>query len=173
MIDRAFRGHRIRPPRRAALAALIALLLAQACATSPPVRPPPALPAPLDVATLVSPAPAPLVVPAHIPRYPDVRVRKGDCPGLPAGILVSPAVYAELHDEVSQRKRLAGELAAMGKLRAAERAAAQGLERAYRQRVAELAQYEGLTWKVAAALLAVGVVGLVGGAILAGGRSAR
>ena len=166
MIDRTIRGHKIRPT-------LLVALLAQACATSPPARPLPALPPPIDVATLLDPAPEPLIVPAHIPRYPDVRVRKGDCPGQPAGILVSPAVYAELHDRVSQGKRTAAELEALTRLRKEERAAAERLEVAYRERLAEAGADGSTTWKTVAVGLFMGAVGLIGGSILTGRAAGR
>jgi hypothetical protein len=112
--------------------------LLMGCASTPPARIP-VLPPLVDLATLVPPAPGPLVVPAHVPRYKSLAVRRGQCPGLPPGILVSPAVYAESKDTADDRDRLVGEVAALERLRLAERAAALELEEACRARVVELA----------------------------------
>jgi hypothetical protein len=138
----------------------IALLAGIGCATSPP-GPLPKLPPPVDVGTLLEPAPAAPEIPPHVARYDDVRVRKGACPGLPAGILLSPAVYAEQTWALAERKRLRLELAALTRLRSEERAAAEALEQAYQARFSAMAQQDRLlTWRMVT-VLGVGV--LLGG----------
>jgi hypothetical protein len=113
--------------------------LLMGCASTPPARIP-VLPPLVDLTTLVQPAPAPLVVPPDVPRYRSVAVRRGQCPGLPPGILVSPAVYAEHKDGLDDRDRLVAEVVALERLRLAERAAAVELEAVCRARVADLAK---------------------------------
>jgi hypothetical protein len=164
--DPQYRGHKIRPTLLVALAALINL--AQGCATSPPPHQLPALPPPIDLGALIPPARGPLVLPAHVRRYPDRAVRAGQCAGLPPGILVSPAVYAEGIATATDRRRLAVEVAALGRARTAEREAAGRLEVACRVRVGELGQAvlaeRALTgWKAGALLVAGGLVGFAVG----------
>jgi hypothetical protein len=138
------------------------------CAT-PRAAPLPTLPPPIDLGALLEPAPPPLAVPAGARRYDERPIKAGQCGvGSPPGILVSPAVYAELVGATSDAKRLRLELAATDKVRRAERQAALDLETACRARAAELevevARAERLaTWKVAAALVAGGLVGLATG----------
>lgn len=141
-----------------------------ACASAPPARVP-VLPPWTDVGQLVPPAPGPLVVPGNVARYPDTHVRRNQCPGLPPGILVSPAVYAEQIATASDRKRLAVELDAYERLRLTERQAARELEQACRVRVTELAGQVATAarlapWKLAGAFVlgvAAGVLFRVGG----------
>jgi hypothetical protein len=118
--------------------AFVLLSAVLACASTPSTRIP-VLPPLVDLTTLVRPAPGPLVVPPDVPRYRSVAVRRGQCPGLPPGILVSPAVYAENKDGLDDRQRLLTEVGALERLRLAERAAALELEEACRARVVELA----------------------------------
>jgi len=117
---------------------VLLLVLMLGCASTPATRIP-VLPPLVDLARLVPSAAVPLVVPANVPRYKSLAVRRGQCPGLPPGILVSPAVYAENKDGLDDRDRLVAELAALDRLRLAERAAAVELEEACRARVVELA----------------------------------
>lgn len=119
---------------------VLALFDMCSCASVPPARPLPALPPPVDLGTLLPPAPVPFSAGAHARRYPDMPIRQGQCgPGAPPGILVSPAVYAEQVAVDAQVVRLRREVEARDRLRVAERAGAQELERACRARVAELA----------------------------------
>lgn len=154
-------GHKIRPTLLVALAA--ALL---GCASTPPARPLPPLPPPIDVGALIPPAPARLSIPSRVAHYPDRAVRAGTC-GLPAGILVSPAVYAEGIWTATDRKRLAVEAEVLHRLRVTERQAAVDLETACRARVAELGRQleraERLSGWRAAALVGFGA--LVGGVV--------
>ncbi len=131
--------------------------LSVGCASAPPA-PPPGLPPPMDIAALLPPAPPPPAIPLDIARYDDLRVRAKQCPGLPAGILVSPAVYAEQLAVLSDRKRLRLELAATTRLRTEERRAAEALEQAYQARFAKLADAERwFRWKLLGAALFGGV----------------
>jgi hypothetical protein len=153
---------------------LAVVVAVQACASSPPPRPLAPLPPPVDLGTLIPPAPGPPHIPAHVRRYPDRAIRAGTC-GLPAGILVSPAVYAEGIWTASERKRLAVEAAALERVRVTERAAALELEQACRARVAELQAAVGRErrlsgWR-AAALVGFGV--LAGGVVVILARPAR
>jgi hypothetical protein len=138
-----------------------------ACATAPSPAPLLELPPPIDVGTLVPPAPERIVVPPHVRRYDDTRVRAGQCAGLPAGILVSPAVYAETLNDLATGKRLRLEVAALDRLRTAERAAADELQAACRARAAELGQeveWERRlsTWKTIGVFVVGALVGAVG-----------
>jgi hypothetical protein len=95
-------------------------------------------------------------------------VRAGQCAGLPPGILVSPAVYAEGIATATDRRRLAVEVAALTRARTAEREAAGQLEAACRARVTELVgaveRERALTgWKAAALVVAGGLVGFAAG----------
>jgi hypothetical protein len=150
-------------------AALAALLLSCAHPTSPP----PALPPPLDLGALVPPAEPPLAVPPGARRYDDRPIRAGQCGAAsPPGILVSPAVYAELHGAVSDARRLRVEAAALDKARQADRQAALDLEQGCRAQAAELQQraaWSG-TWRLAVGLVVGGLVGLVAGYGLGAGR---
>ncbi len=122
--------------RCARVVALLPILLIS-CASAPPV-PLPVLPPAVDIGTLVA-APAPFVVPAHVARYPDTRVSRAQCPGLPAGILVSPAAYAEQIHVGLDRNRLRAETRALEQLRVTERQAAEELAHTCRARAGELA----------------------------------
>lgn len=154
-------------------------VLLSGCATTPPARPQlPPLPPPTDLGRLLPPAPAPVVIPSHVPRYPDTHVRAGRCTGLPAGILVSPAAYARTNDLLADRQRLAVEVAALGRARTAEHQAAAELEQACRARAADLEQAvlaagRVTSWKTAALLVAGGLVGFAGGFLFAGGFAVR
>jgi hypothetical protein len=161
---------------RPTLLAVLALTL-QACATTPPAPQLPALPPLVDLGTLLPPAPGPLAVPTHVRRYPEIPVRAGQCKGLPPGILVSPAVYAEGIATAQDRRRLAVEVAALQRARGAEREAAGQLEAACRAKAAELAaavvRERSLTgWKAAALLVAGGLAGFGVGFLWAGGFTA-
>lgn len=136
---------------------LLLAILALGCAT-PPAPPMPRLPPPADLGKLLPPAPDPLRVPLTVRRYEDQRVRAGQCPGLPPGILVSPAVYAEQLIALSDRKRLVIETAALHRLYAEERQIAEGLEQAYQARLLAMQAREGtLVWRVMA-VFGAGVV---------------
>ena len=148
---------------------VLAVACTGSCATSPPPRPLPELPPPVDLGQLVGPGPAAFQAPAHVRRFPDKAIRAGQCgPGMPPGILMSPAVHAEQTAAVADARRLRAETEALHRLRTSERAAAEELSEACRQRVAELsaeAQRAGRlsTWKAVAVFVAGGVIGLVAG----------
>jgi hypothetical protein len=139
------------------------------CATSPRLAPLPALPPPLDLGSLVPPAPGPLQVPKGTRRYEEVAIRAGQCGvGMPPGILVSPAVYAEQLATASEAKRLRLEVAALERVRITERRAAADLKQACRARAAELEeQIESArrlsTVRAAALVVAGGLIGLLTG----------
>ncbi len=121
------------------LALWIAVAVAlNGCASSVKSVSLPVLPPPIDIGTLV-PAPEPFAVPAHVARYPDTRVSRAQCPGLPAGILVSPAAYAEQIHVGLDRNRLRAETRALEQLRTSERQAATELAETCRARAGELA----------------------------------
>lgn len=129
---------------------LVVALLALGCA-HPPAPAMPRLPPQADLGKLLPPAPEPPEIPANVRRYEDKRVREGQCPGLPPGILLSPAVYAEQLVIASERKRLRIEVAALHRLYAEERAAAEALELAYQARFQQMSAREGtLAWRVMA-----------------------
>jgi len=108
------------------------LFLLFGCATAPP---PPAMPARVDVETLVPPLAPPVDV-SKLTRYPDMVLDDGSC-SLPLGVLVSPAAYAEGIQLLSEKRRLDAENVALRSLRREERDAADSLERAARARINE------------------------------------
>lgn len=155
--------------------ALVALCVAS-CATARPLPAlPPVAPAADIERMLPPPAEAP-DIPDHIPRYDDVRVRKGGCPGLQAGILVSPATYALRLYALTDRMRLIAEARTLRQLRIDEREATLALEQACQARSAELeqavaAERQTTTWKYVAALVTGGLVMFA--ATLAGRKATR
>jgi len=129
--------------------------LALGCATAPT----PALPPRLELGSLLPPPPAPLDVPARVARYDDTHVRRNQCPGLPAGILVSPAVYAEQVYALADRRRLKLEADALSRLHSEQRAAMEQLDAAHRARLA--AEQRAVKWQVAVGILAGGLIASV------------
>lgn len=93
----------------------LVLLTVASCATVPPVTLPPRPPA-VDLSAVVPPVPKPEPIPTTVARYPDRAVHGGEFPGLPRGILVSPAVYAEQVEVIGERDRLARENEALRQL---------------------------------------------------------
>lgn len=100
-----------------------------------PQHAPPAL---LALDQVVPPQPTPARVPATVTLYPDRPVLSGQCPGLPAGILVSPAAYAETILVLSDHQRLRREATALRQLVQDERAAWAEYQRATERRVQQL-----------------------------------
>lgn len=142
--------------------ALVAVL-AMGCATARPLPPP--LP-PAATTEQVPPAPGPPEIPATVALYADTHVRKGVCPGLPAGILVSPATYALRYWALKDRERLLAEAQTMRRLRTAEQEATLAAEQACRARVADLERAVASRlspWRVAVLV----VFGALGGAVVA------
>jgi hypothetical protein len=117
--------------------ALGALLLA-ACAQAQPRAPMPLSPQPLDFEKLVPAAPPPVEIPPGTPRYPDIQIDEGDCPGRPAGILASEAIHAERLRALIDRDRQAVAARTCRDVRRAEWAGFQAAEQAYLDRVGEL-----------------------------------
>jgi hypothetical protein len=98
-----------------------------------------------------------------VPRYPDAQVRRGQCAGLPAGILVSPAVYAEQIAAAQDARRLRVEVGALERARQSERAAAERLEQACRARAAGLSAERDRAGRLSA--LRGGVLFVVGAVV--------
>ncbi len=143
----------------------VVALCALGCATAPKLPPPLPLPPALDPEQ-VAPAPGPPEIPANVALYEDKPVRKGACPGLPAGILVSPATYALRYWALKDRERLLAEAQTMRRLRIAEQQATAAAEQACRARAAELERavaHRLSPWRVAALV----VFGALGGAVVA------
>lgn len=115
---------------------LLLALLIVGCASTPPRLAMPTMPAPVDLEHLIPKPPAPLVVPAGVPRFDDTPVDPNQCPGLPAGILVDEATYAASIACRSERSRLAVEVAAMHRVRSVELGAWRDVDAAYRMRLA-------------------------------------
>lgn len=108
--------------------------LALACA-APVRRPdPPLVPEPLRFERLAPAATPPARPPANLERYDDEPIDAGRCPGLPAGILVSDARYAEGIAVLSERNRLRAEAAALRTLASTTHDQAEALTRLLRER---------------------------------------
>lgn len=146
-------------------AARLFAFCALGCATAPKLPPP--LPPPTAVTPeQIPPAPGPPTIPANVALYEDKPVRKGVCPGMPSGILVSPANYALRYWALKDRERLLAEAQSMRQLRLAEQAASAAAEQACRARAAELERTLATRlspWRVAVLV----VFGAVGGAVVA------
>lgn len=87
-----------------------------------------------DLEQVIGPAPD-FMIPAGLPRYEDIPIDRGDCPGKPEGILLSEGAYADVLICKLERDRLLVEGKALRRLRQAETAAALDAERKYRERI--------------------------------------
>jgi hypothetical protein len=145
--------------RRLGLHLLASLLLA--CASvqhQPPIAPIPPL---ADIGR--RPPPPPKAAPRKLAQFPDTPVSRGECKNRPAGILVSHGVYAELHEAVAERQRLAVETSTLLRLRNEEHAIALQIEQEYRLRIDQLerslaTEKRGTSWKYLAAAVTGGLV---------------
>lgn len=102
----------------------------------------------MDVEALLDPPPERPVIPPGVQKYDEIPIKKGQCPGLPAGTLVSDYDMAQTIVLFQERERFAAEAAAYRKLRGEERAACESLLAAQRDELvgkeAELRQ--ALRW---------------------------
>lgn len=112
-------------------------------------------------------------MPTGLDRYEDIPIDPGACPGKPAGILVSEAVYADTIVCKLERDRLHEEGAALRRLRQEENAAAQAAEIQYRVRVREVEKQLASAERLATMRLWVGIAIGAGGMLAATWASAR
>lgn len=151
--------------------ALLLGMLFLNCAHPVPPGPPILSPA-VNVDDLLPPPPPPVVVPDNVSRFPDMPVGTGRCPGLPAGILVSEAAYAEDTRIIQERDRLRAEVGVMHKLRRDERAGCESLLQSQRLEMVLISREASQARRWANVKLALGIgLGLAVG--FAAGRYAR
>jgi hypothetical protein len=147
-------------------AAVVALVLAGACASTGGKRPLPTIPPPVDVEANLPLRRPPVPVSPRAKIFPTENVGPTRCPGLPEGLLVSEVIFAQLLDAVSERDRLRAETEALRKARTQERAICLEAEQALLGRVAAVeqqleAQQRKDAWKAGAAFVLGGLVVLL------------